>query len=276
MSGASKREIEGLLRAHYRGARGVPDAEGKAACMRAVRAAVASDGRTRVPAPSEQERATIREATFPGFVATQALFVRPWIWAAQIALVALMVAACLQADGMSYGFSCASAALAAATVLVGLPDLLGSAAHGMAELECACRFDCRAVAVARLVVLGCSDVAVVSVIAVAPPLALGADPFAALVHACAPYFLSCAGALFAASRLGRGALPAACAWTLVVAAGAYAAFSLAPSAYAQASAWAWAFVAAASLAWAAREACAWLRRMAEGLDVFLPSPAPRW
>lgn len=136
--------------------------------------------------------------------------------------------------------------LAAATVLVGLPELLASAAHRVAELEYACRFDCRAVALARLIVLGCSDVVTVTAIALAAPVMLGADPFASLVHACVPYFLSCAGALLVARRCPSSqALALSCAWALLVIVGTYAAFSLVPDAYAQASTWAWALVAAA-------------------------------
>ncbi len=174
------------------------------------------------------------------------------------------------------GFPLASGVLAAATVLVGLPDLLSSAAHRVAELEYACRFDCRAVALARLIVLGCSDVVTVTAIALAAPVMLGADPFASLVHACAPYFLSCAGALVLVRRCPPSqALPLGCAWTLLGDGGAYAAFSLVPDAYAQASAWAWALVAAGSLAWAAREARAWLGGIAGGLDMLASSSTHR-
>ena len=138
----------------------------------------------------------------------------------------------------------------------------------MAELEYACRFDCRAVALARLVVLGCADVVTVTAIALAAPVMLGTDLFASLMHACAPYFLSCAGALLLVRRCAPSqALPLACAWTLLVAAGAYALFTLVPPAYAQGSAWAWALVAAGSLVWAFREARAWLGGIAGGLDM---------
>ena len=86
--------------------------------------------------------------------------------------------------------------------------------------------------------------------------------------ACAPYFLSCAGALLLVRHCAPSqALPLACAWTLLVAAGAYALFTLVPLAYAQGSAWAWALVAAGSLVWAFREARAWLGGIAGGLDM---------
>ena len=146
----------------------------------------------------------------------------------------------------------------------------------MAELEYACRFDCRAVALARLIVLGCSDVVTVTAIALAAPVMLGADPFASLVHACVPYFLSCAGALLVARRCPSSqALALSCAWALLVIAGTYAAFSLVPDAYAQASTWAWALVAAGSLGWAAHEVRTWIRGIEGGLDVFAPASAAR-
>ena len=266
MSGEmGEREVELLLRAHYRAERGGPDADAKAATLAAVRAEAA-----------QPARGAAQPMSFAGFVAAQARFIRPQVWAAQLALVAAMVALCLIGDSAPRDLSLASGVLAAATVLVGLPDLLSSAANRVAELEYACRFDSRAVALARLIVLGCSDVAVLTAIVLSAPLLLGADPFASLVHACAPYFLSCAGALVLVRRCPPSqALPLGFAWTLLVMAAAYAAFSLVPDAYAQASAWAWALVAAASAAWAAREARAWLGCIAGGLDKLASSSTLR-
>ena len=203
MSDVGKRDVERLLRAHYRAERGAPDEMSKAAALAAVRAAVASEQRSSASAEAAAG-ATVgersREATFAGFVAAQARFIHPRVWVAQLALVAVMAVLCLPSSGMAHGIPVVSGMLAAATVLVGLPELLASAAHRVAELEYACRFDCRAVALARLIVLGCSDVVTVTAIALAAPVMLGADPFASLVHACVPYFLSCAGALLVARR----------------------------------------------------------------------------
>lgn len=124
--------------------------------------------------------------------------------------------------------------------------------------------------------LGCSDVVTVTAIALAAPVMLGADPFASLVHACVPYFLSCAGALLVARRCPSSqALALSCAWALLVIVGTYAAFSLVPDAYAQASTWAWALVAAGSLGWAAHEVRTWIRGIEGGLDVFAPASAAR-
>lgn len=277
MSGIGRRDVERLLQEHYRAERVAPDAAEKAETLAAVRAAVASERSARAGAGTAAgSLGQDREASFAGFVAAQARFVHPRVWALQLLLVAIMAVACLSSSGMVRGFSVASGMLAAATVLVGLPDLLASTTHRVAELEYACRFDCRAVALARLIVLGCSDVVVVTAIALAAPIALGADPFASLVHACVPYFLSCAGALFAARRCPSSqALPLACTWTLFVMAGAYAVHALAPGAYAQASTWSWALVAAVSLGWAAREVRTWLGAIAAGLDALSPASTPR-
>ncbi len=275
MTLTGKKDVERLLREHYRAERGAPDAAAKAATLKAVRAVA-----TERPADASRDAvgAGVRGhgATFASFVAVQARFIHPRVWAAQLALVAAMAAACLLAGDAPSGFPLASGVLAAATVLVGLPELLASAAHRVAELEYACRFDCRAVALARLIVLGCSDVVTVTAIALAAPVMLGADPFASLVHACVPYFLSCAGALLVARRCPSSqALALSCAWALLVIAGTYAAFSLVPDAYAQASTWAWALVAAGSLGWAAHEVRTWIRGIEGGLDVFAPASAAR-
>lgn len=261
MSATGRKDLERLLREHYRAERGMPDAGAKAAALEAVREeAAVTERRADAPMP------------FASFVASQARFIRPRVWAFQLALVAAMAALCLIEPDASRNFPLVSGVLAAATVLVGLPDLLSSASHRVAELEYACRFDCRAVVLARLIVLGCADVATVTAIALVAPVLLGADPFVSLVHACAPYFLSCAGALLLVRRCAPSqALPLACAWTLLVAACAYALFALAPLAYAQGSAWAWAVVATGSLAWAVREVRAWLACLASGLDALAPS-----
>lgn len=265
MSATSKKDVERLLRAHYRAERGAPDAAARAQALAAVRREAAATPREADPA-----------ASFPAFVAAQARFIHARVWMAQLALVAAMAGLCLLDPAAPRGFSLASGVLAAATVLVGLPDLLSSAAHRVAELEYACRFDCRAVALARLIVLGSSDVVAVTAIALAAPVALGADPFASLVHTCVPFFLSCAGALLIVRRCApTKALPLAWLWTLLVMAGAYALFALAPGAYAQASAWAWALVAAGSLVWAAREVRAWLACIARGLDALGPASTLR-
>lgn len=271
MSDTDRQNVERLLQAHYRAERGASDAASKAATLAAVRAAVASKQQAEAGANEQSHR-----ATFAGFVAAQARFIHPRVWVAQLALVAIMAALCLPSGGMAHGFPVASGMLAAATVLVGLPDLLASATHRVAELEYACRFDCRAVALARLIVLGCSDVVAVTAIALAAPIMLGADPFASLVHACVPYFFSCAGALLVARRCPSSqALPLSCVWTLLVIAGTYAAFSLVPEAYALASTWGWALVAAVSLGWAAREVRTWLCGIEGGLDVFAPASTLR-
>lgn len=157
MSDVGKRDVERLLRAHYRAERGAPDEMSKAAALAAVRAAVASEQRSSASAEAAAG-ATVgersREATFAGFVAAQARFIHPRVWVAQLALMAVMAVLCLPSSGMAHGIPVVSGMLAAATVLVGLPELLASAAHRVAELEYACRFDCRAVALARLIVLG--------------------------------------------------------------------------------------------------------------------------
>lgn len=271
MRATGKQGVEALLRAHYRTERDEPDEALKAAAKAAVRKEVA-----RTASATGETSAVASSMTFTGFVAVQARFIHPQVWAAQLALVAVMVALCLQGGETVRSLSLASGVLAAATVLVGLPDLLASSAHRVAEIEYSCRFDCRSVALARLIVLGCSDVAVVTAIALAAPLALGADAFASLVHACVPYFLSCAGALTIVRRCSPSqAMPLACLWALLVMAAAYATFSLVPDAYAQASGWAWALVAAGSLVWTVREVRTWLGCISSGLDALAPHSASR-
>lgn len=266
MSGMEQRDVEHLLRAHYRAERDAPDEAAKAETLKAVRRELDS-GSTRDPTSA---------LSFTGFIATQACFIHVRVWIVQIALVVALVVLCLYAGTTPRGFSLVSGMLAAATVLIGLPDLLASTTYRMAELEYACRFDCRSVALARCIVLGCSDVVAITALALTAPLLLEADLFASLMYVCVPYFLSCAGALLIARRCApTQALPLACVWTLLVMAGAYAAFSFVPGAYAQASVWLWALVAVASLVWTGREVRTWLVNISRGLDVLTPDPTFR-
>ena len=102
MSDVGKRDVERLLRAHYRAERGAPDEMSKAAALAAVRAAVASEQRSSASAEAAAG-ATVgersREATFAGFVAAQARFIHPRVWVAQLALVAVMAVLCLPSSG---------------------------------------------------------------------------------------------------------------------------------------------------------------------------------
>lgn len=146
--------------------------------------------------------------SFPRFVWGQLRFVSPWVWAAQLALIALVVAS---AGALSSERPAVLIAVGAAvlTVLVGVPDVLRSCERGVAELEYACRFDCRQVLAARCALLGLSDVAVLTAAIVALPALAGADPFLVFLYACTPFFALCAGVFWIAGH-GRRSLTARC------------------------------------------------------------------
>ncbi|MDO4289639.1 MAG: hypothetical protein Q4C41_00220 [Eggerthellaceae bacterium] len=212
----------------------------------------------------------IREAL--GFVAAQARFVRPSAWIAQLALIAVAIAACATGELSAPAVSFGAAAASAATVLIGLPTLTSSKSHGVSELEYACRFNCASVVAARLVVLGCTSVVVISCLCVAAPALTQVSTASFALHACAPYFLCTAGCLAATRRAApHAALPLATAWVAVVVMVAYAAGGLVPHFYDIASVGAWAAVAAVSLAWAAREAYLLVSAAERGLDALCPA-----
>lgn len=281
MNGEERQRLERALRAQYRSERPQANEGARSAAMAAVRAeaarwdqAAARTARRGSGAPAAREDGNAAAWGFAAFVASQVRFVHPWVWAAQIALVAIMVALCWTGGTTSAGLALATSLLGALTVLVGLPDLFASKTQGVAELEYACRFDCRAVAAARLIILGCSDAVVVACIALASPLALGADALGSLLYACVPYFLACAGSLLAARRCAASAvLPLSCAWAVLVMAASYAASLLVPDAYASASVGMWALACAVSAVWAVREVRAWLACIAAGLNHLAPDPS---
>ena len=263
--------IDERLRCHYREERVRWD-EGAEPDWRAAvaRAAVAESKRAADEAFAGDPLVRIR--AFARFVLGQVRFIRRRVWAAQLVLVVVMVALCATTEQLLPGVAAQRTALlfsvlGCASVAVGLPDLMASRTNGTEELECACRFDCRAVMLARMILLGASEVLAMTLAVLVAPAVADTDAFALLLHACAPYFLSCLGCLALARRVGsNAALPAMLAWTVLVMAAALGLYQVADAAYEAASAGAWAFVAVATAALALREARRWLDQAAEGLD----------
>ena len=203
--------------------------------------------------------------SFPRFVWGQLRFVSPWVWAAQLALIALVVAS---AGALSTERPAVLIAVGAAvlTVLVGVPDVLRSCERGVAELEYACRFDCRQVLAARCALLGLSDVAVLTAAIVALPALAGADPFLVFLYACTPFFALCAGVFWIAGH-GRRSLTARCmALGAVMMLAAWGLWTAAPALYAGMSATAWSLLAGVAFLAALHEGRHLFRAVGSGLD----------
>lgn len=203
--------------------------------------------------------------SFPRFVLGQLRFVNPWVWAAQLALIALVVAS---AAALPSGRPAVLVAVAAAvlTVLVGVPDMMRSCERGVAELEYACRFDCRQVLAARCALLGLSDVAVLTAAIVAIPALTGADPFRVFLYACTPFFALCAGVFWIAGH-GRRSLTARCmALGAVMILAAWGLWTAAPGLYAGMSVAMWSLLAGVAFLAAAYEGRRLFRAVGSGLD----------
>lgn len=203
--------------------------------------------------------------SFPRFVWGQLRFVSPWVWAAQLALIALVVAS---AGALPRERSAVLIAVGAAvlTVLVGVPDVLRSCERGVVELEYACRFDCRQVLAARCALLGLSDVAVLTAAIVALPALAGADPFLVFLYACTPFFALCAGVFWIAGH-GRCSLTARCmALGAVMMLAAWGLWTAAPALYAGMSATAWSLLAGVAFLAALHEGRHLFRAVGSGLD----------
>lgn len=251
------------------------EATGTAEAARQASAAARATGARATPGEAP---ASTRRAGLVALLATQARFISPLTWVAQLglALLAALVAA-LDATGELAGV--AVPVIGAAMVLAESPALLKSKRHGVDELEYSCPLDCRGVLLARMIVLGCSGVLALTCMAVAMPLAgpttslAGvATPLATLVHSCVPYFLGCVGSLVAVRRASaENALALAAVWvTLVIAvsAGLYVAV---PAAYQSASLGTWGLAGGAALLWMLGEARRALRQAGAGLDATRPA-----
>ena len=203
--------------------------------------------------------------SFPRFVWGQLRFVSPWVWAAQLAPIALVVASAgaLPSERSAVFIAVGAAVL---TVLVGVPDVLRSCERGVAELEYACRFDCRQVLAARCALLGLSDVAVLTAAIVALPALAGADPFLVFLYACTPFFALCAGVFWIAGH-GRRSLTARCmALGAVMMLAAWGLWTAAPALYAGMSATAWSLLAGVAFLAALHEGRHLFRAVGSGLD----------
>ena len=168
--------------------------------------------------------------------------------------------------------SACTAVVAALTVLVGMPDVLRSRESNVMELEYACRFDSCQVLAARLIVLGLSDVVVLTFAVLAVPALAGTDPLLVFLHACAPFFLTAAGSLRIATRAREGVTARCLVFGTLVATLAVMAWQAAPRLYAASAAGLWAVLFALALVAAALETKAYLSSVAAGLDC-LGAPA---
>lgn len=259
MRGKKTKDIEHMLKMHYRFTRTCSDPRDRA---RLAETLVAMTGTT----PALADDLTLAE-----FVVSQVRFIRRYVWVLNVALVAAMVVLCLLEKGDG-PLLLAASVLGAASVLIAIPSLLSSGNSHMVELECACRFDSGSVALARLIILGCSDVLVVTAMVFAVPILSETDGFAILLHACAPYFLACAGCLWVSRVVPMpGALMLSAGWVGVVMAFAVAAYLIFPAVYLSASTGVWTLIVIVGGIWTARELSVWLRNVSAGLDhvVFL-------
>ena len=203
--------------------------------------------------------------SFPRFVLGQLRFVSPWVWVAQLALIALVVAsaAALPSERPAVLVAVGAAVL---TVLVGVPDGLRSCERGVAELEYACRFDCRQVLAARCALLGLSDVVVLTAAIIALPMLAGADPFRVFLYACTPFFALCAGVFWIAGH-GRRSLTARCMpLGAVMILPAWGLWTAAPGLYAGMSVAMWSLLAGVAFLAAAYEGRRLFRAVGSGLD----------
>lgn len=206
--------------------------------------------------------------SFLSFAALQARAIPLRVWAAQAAVVAFVLWACAAAP--TEGFvNCAAAALGAIVAGMGAPITAASKVYRMAELEGACRFDCRSIAAARMAVVGAADVLLLGIAACTVPFLADVYALTFAVHACVPYFAVCAGS-FAASRRARGASGVAVSAAMSAAVVGICALAqqVAPWAYESAAVGVWAIAAAVAGVWLAREAYAFLRATAEGIDAW--------
>lgn len=258
------RELERRLATHFKATRVEPDPRAKAATLAEVRRAAAAEGRA--SARSEQAGSM----SFAHFVIGQLRFVGVRTWLAQAALLAFMFLACTWIGG---GLDCSPivAAVGALTVVVGLPELFKSSDENVVELEYACRFDCRHVVISRLILLGLSDIVMLTCAMIAVPALSGMQPFEVFLFTCIPYFCTCTVCFWIANHVKRGTstqLSLLLGFAIVLFAST--AWQSLPRFYLMASTGVWAALFCVAAVAACVQAKAYLVRVGAGIDHLQP------
>lgn len=231
-----------------------------------ARDALAAAPEKSVATPYDRSAASV--ARFLPFAASQVRFVPKMVWASQLVMVAIVLVTC--AFNERAGFSaCALSVFGAALAGCGLPALVASKTHRMAELEYACLFDCRTVAIARMLAVGCASALEMVLVVLLVPSFAQMNVLLACAYATVPFLLSCAGGMLLARRTRSSAAGAIMVvFALIVACACVALASALPQMYMPVSAGAWAVAAAAGAVWAVRETHALLGGIAAGIDAY--------
>lgn len=217
---------------------------------------------------SPYDRSAASAARFLPFAASQVHFVPKMVWASQLVMVAIVLVTC--AFNERAGFSaCALSVFGAALAGCGLPALVASKTYRMAELEYACLFDCRTVAIARMLAVGCASALEMASVVLLVPSFAQMNVLLACAYATVPFLLSCAGGMLLARRARSSAAGAIMVvFALIVACACVALASALPQMYMPVSAGVWAVAAAAGAVWAVCETHALLGGIAAGLDAY--------
>ncbi|WP_139651750.1 hypothetical protein [Raoultibacter phocaeensis] len=258
------RKLERKLESHFEATRIEPDPHKKAATVAAIRRAATPESTART------RNAHADGVTFARFVQGQVRFIGARTWIAQAALLAFMFLACTWTNG-GLESSPIVAAFGALTVVVGLPELFKSSDENVAELEYACRFDCRHVTLSRLIILGLSDIVMLTCAMIAVPALSGMQPVEVLLFACIPYFGTCALGFWIANHVKRGtSTQLSLVLGLAIALSASAAWQSLPKVYLMASTGVWAALFGIVAVVAFLQAKEYLTRVGAGLDHLKP------
>lgn len=251
-------DLEQALGRHYRKTGIVPDHASKQKVLHTIAQR----------APSQTH--------YPGmpyyrFVMGQVRFIGKEVWFLQAALIL--------SQFLLYGWESPGEASApvvsiigALTVTVGVPELFRSKNSNVAELEYACHFDCRHAVIARLVILGLSDIVILTCLVIAVPALGQLDPFSVFLFACVPYFATCTGCLWVVNHVEHAASSQLCLLCgVIVALAALVVWQAAPQIYFATSIGVWAMLFCVTAITTAVQVKRYLARIRSGLD-HLPRP----
>lgn len=246
-------DLERTLERHYRQTDIIPDHGAKQKVLHAI------------------AQTTIPQTSYPGmpyhrFVMGQVRFIGKEVWILQAALI---LALFLFYGGEDPGAASAPivSAIGALTVTIGLPEFFRSRNSNVAELEYACHFDCKHAIIARLIILGLSDIVILTCMIIAVPALVELDPFAVFLFACVPYFATCTSCLWVVNHVRHAVSSQLCLFCgIIIALAALFAWQAAPQIYFATSIGVWAMLFCITAITTTIQVKHYLTRIGAGLD----------
>ena len=142
------------------------------------------------------------KATHMAFLFAQVGYIRKRVWCITLlAVVPALIALFSSITENVLGYVWVISSLLPFIALVGITEIARSVSHNMAELEISCKYDFYHVVLARLVVLGFTNMVLFAVVITSFSMAGSIEVIRLVVYLFVPFLLTCSLSLFSLNRL---------------------------------------------------------------------------